>query len=80
MRKILFVFLFALIFSGCTNWIGDSNDFIITKIEYSKSANKHRVYIKGEGAEVEHYFYTTERYRVGDTLIIGLNKRDTVYE
>lgn len=81
MKKILFAFLFALIFSGCTStWIGDSNDFVITKIEYSKSADKHRVYIKGECCKNLHYFYTTERYRVGDTLTIGLNKRDTIYE
>ena len=80
MKKILFVFLLAFIFSGCANWIGNSNDFVISKIEYSESANQYRVYIKGEGCKVAHYFYTNERYRVGDTLTLGLNKRDTVYE
>lgn len=81
MKKILFVFLFALIFSSCSSsWIGDSNVFVITKIEYSRSADKHRVFIVGTGCKEPHYFYTTERYRVGDTLTIGLNKRDTIYE
>lgn len=65
--------------SGC-GWIGNSNDYIITKIEYSESGNNYRVYIKGEGNRVTHYFYTNERYRVGDILTIGLNKRDTIYE
>lgn len=73
MKKILFVFLFALIFSSC-NWIGNGNDFIITRIEYSESDNEYRVYIKGDGCKNIHYFYTTERYRVGDTLTLGLNK------
>lgn len=81
MKKILFSFLFVLIFSSCSSaWIGDNNDFVISKIEYSKSANGYRVYIKGEGCKETHYFYTNERYRVGDTLTIELNKRDTIYE
>ena len=79
MRKILFILLFSLIFSSC-GWIGNSNDFVITKIEYSESGNNYRVYIKGEDNRVIKYFYTNERYRVGDTLTIGLKKRDTIYE
>ena len=80
MKKILFILLFSLIFSGCTNWIGNSNSYVISKIAYSESANEYRVYIKGKDCKVDHYFYTNERYRVGDTLTIGLNKRDTIYE
>lgn len=79
MRKILFILLFSLIFSSC-RWIGNSNNFVVTKVEASGLDTKYRVYIKGEGRKDECYFYTTERYRVGDTLTIGLNKRDTIYE
>lgn len=74
MKKILLVFVSFLMFSGCTNWMGNSNDYVISKIEYSESGNEYRVYVKGEGCKVKHYFYTNERYRVGDTLTIGLNK------
>ena len=77
MKKIIFTFLLSLIFSGC-EWIGDGNDFVITRIEVS--GDKYRVYIKGESCNGLHYFYTNERYRVGDTLTLGLNKRDTIYE
>lgn len=81
MRKILLILISFLIFSSCSStWIGDSNDFVITKIEYSRSADNYRVFIKGTGCKETHYFYTTERYRVGDTLTLGLNKRDTIYE
>lgn len=80
MKKILLILVSFLIFSSCTNWMGDSNDFVISRIEYSESANEYRVYIKGEDCKVEHYFYTNERYRIGDTLTIGLNKRDIIYE
>lgn len=80
MKKILFILLFSLIFSSCTNWIGNNNDYVISKIEYFESGNEYRVYIKGKDCKVAHYFYTKERYRVGDTLTIGLNKRDTIYE
>jgi len=80
MKKILLVIVSFLMLSGCTNWMGNSNDYVISKIAYSESGNNYRVYIKGENCKVLHYFYTNERYRVGDTLTIGLNKRDTIYE
>jgi len=73
MKKILLVLISFLIFSSCSSsWIGNGNDFVITRIEYSRSANEYRVYIKGVGLKREHYFYTTERYRIGDTLTLTL--------
>lgn len=73
MRKILFTLLFTLILSSC-RWIGNSNDFIVTRIEYSGSSNEYRVYILGEGRKEPTYFYTTKRYRVGDTLTIDTKR------
>lgn len=72
MRKILFVFLLSLILSSC-RWIGNSNDFIVTRIEYSQSGD-YRVYILGEGRKEPAYFYTTKRYRIGDTLTIDTKR------
>lgn len=73
MRKISFVLLLSLILSSC-RWIGNSNDFIVTRIEYSESGNEYRVFIKGEGRKEPAYFYTTKRYRVGDTLTIDTKR------
>lgn len=73
MRKILFMFLFSLVFSSC-KWIGNSNDYVNTKIEYAESGTKYRVFIKGEGRKEPAYFYTTKRYRVDDTLTIDTKR------